>query len=208
MDLKRKNGQARFPAGNVPSLSRRERGQAAIEFLTTYGWAVLVLVIVLVALGWLGVFNVQQQVPDRCTFPFGTVTCADAQVTAFPSQYTTNINRLASITLRNDFRKQINVCAIVCSAGPVGTDGWPIYAGTSRLDCNIGSSSSVVQPGQELTLQPGSNGADCYDAAGRTDAYRTGSRYLGKVYVSYGMPGEQRNARIVAGDLVATVQNA
>jgi len=184
---------------------KKTRGQAAIEFLTTYGWAVLILVVVLIALGWLGIFNVQGQVPDRCAFPIGTLTCLSADVTNPPSQYGI-INRLTSITLRNDFKKQINICSIVCSAGPVGTDGWPVYRDTSLGGCNLGT-NTVVQPGQEVTLLPGGTGSACYDAAGRIDAYGVGSRYSGKVYVSYGMPGEQRNTRIVKGDLVATVQN-
>ncbi|MCX6777790.1 MAG: hypothetical protein NT157_02800, partial [Candidatus Micrarchaeota archaeon] len=48
------------------------KGQAAMEYLMTYGWAILVIVIVLAALLYLGVFNVRP--PEICTFSPG-ITC-------------------------------------------------------------------------------------------------------------------------------------
>ncbi len=41
-------------------------GQAALEFLTTYGWAFMVILIMISALGYFGVLNPGQFVPERC----------------------------------------------------------------------------------------------------------------------------------------------
>ncbi|RLG18950.1 hypothetical protein DRN67_03725, partial [Candidatus Micrarchaeota archaeon] len=68
--------------GSRGAFAMKNRGQAAIEYLSTYGWAVLVIALVLAALVWLGVFNVQGQVQDRCSFPAGSLECHDLKIVA------------------------------------------------------------------------------------------------------------------------------
>lgn len=41
--------------------------QAAIEFITTYGWAFLVMMLAIVVANSFGVFNAGSVMPDRCT---------------------------------------------------------------------------------------------------------------------------------------------
>ncbi|MFQ5531800.1 MAG: hypothetical protein ACE5ES_04255 [Candidatus Nanoarchaeia archaeon] len=55
---------------------RDKRGQAAMEFLMTYGWAILAAVIVIAALAAFGVFSPGSLTPTVCTLsqPFG---CTD-----------------------------------------------------------------------------------------------------------------------------------
>ena len=55
----------------------KKRGQAAIEFLTTYGWAILILIIVIAAIGALGVFS--PKAPNKCdaTSP---IFCSDIKL--------------------------------------------------------------------------------------------------------------------------------
>jgi hypothetical protein len=42
------------------------KGQAAMEFLMTYGWAILAAVIVIAVLAYFGVFSPSTYVPDKC----------------------------------------------------------------------------------------------------------------------------------------------
>lgn len=51
-----------------------KRAQAAMEFLTTYGWAFLVLLASIGGLSYLGVFNVTNFVPDACSLG-SSITC-------------------------------------------------------------------------------------------------------------------------------------
>jgi len=44
-----------------------KKGQAALEFLMTYGWAILAAVIVIGALAYFGVFSPGQYAPETCT---------------------------------------------------------------------------------------------------------------------------------------------
>ena len=56
-------------------------GQAAMEFLMTYGWAILVVLVAIGALAYFGVLSPEKQLPERCMLQAG-VECADAKVTS------------------------------------------------------------------------------------------------------------------------------
>jgi len=57
------------------------KGQAALEFLMTYGWAILVVLIVIGALAYFGVLNPNMLVPPKCTLETG-LSCKDYRITA------------------------------------------------------------------------------------------------------------------------------
>lgn len=42
------------------------RGQAALEFLTTYGWAFLVILVMIGALAYFGILSPDRFLPERC----------------------------------------------------------------------------------------------------------------------------------------------
>lgn len=48
-----------------------KRAQAAMEFLMTYGWAILVVLAAIGALAYFGVLNPSRLVPDRCSVAAG-----------------------------------------------------------------------------------------------------------------------------------------
>jgi hypothetical protein len=48
-----------------------KRAQAAMEFLMTYGWAILVVLVVIGALAYFGVLNPQILLPERCELQQG-----------------------------------------------------------------------------------------------------------------------------------------
>jgi hypothetical protein len=58
----------------------RNKGQAALEFLTTYGWALLVILVMIGALVYFGLLNPSRALPNRCDAPPGFV-CRDFQIT-------------------------------------------------------------------------------------------------------------------------------
>ena len=45
----------------------RKKGQAAMEFLMTYGWAILVVLVAIGALAYFGVLSPDRFLPERCT---------------------------------------------------------------------------------------------------------------------------------------------
>ncbi len=78
----------------------RRRGQAALEYVVTYGWVFVGIALVLGALAYFGVLDPSQWSADRCYF--GTqLSCEDALID-------TSIDEL-SFYLRNNFGKNITV---------------------------------------------------------------------------------------------------
>lgn len=47
------------------------KAQAAMEFLLTYGWAVIVVILMISGLAYLGVLDPSEWVPDKCHFSAG-----------------------------------------------------------------------------------------------------------------------------------------
>ena len=56
-----------------------KRGQAALEFLMTYGWAILIVLIAIGAFAYFGVLNPQRLLPKSCTVVPG-FSCDDFSV--------------------------------------------------------------------------------------------------------------------------------
>ena len=56
-----------------------KKGQAALEFLTTYGWAFLVILIMIGTLAYFGVLNPKGLLPGRCIFS-PEIDCQEFQI--------------------------------------------------------------------------------------------------------------------------------
>jgi len=60
---------------------RDRRAQAALEFLMTYGWAILVVLVVIGALAYFGILNPSILLPEKCTLQMG-MYCKDHRIDA------------------------------------------------------------------------------------------------------------------------------
>ena len=45
-----------------------KKGQAALEFLMTYGWALIMILILIAAISYFGILNPKKIIPDKCVF--------------------------------------------------------------------------------------------------------------------------------------------
>jgi hypothetical protein len=81
-----------------------KKSQAALEFLTTYAWAFLVILIMVGALAYFGILNPGKLLPDRCNFPteFG---CLDYAIT----YGTTGADGTFTIRLKNSVGEPITI---------------------------------------------------------------------------------------------------
>ncbi|MEK6947341.1 MAG: hypothetical protein AABX32_07080 [Nanoarchaeota archaeon] len=91
-----------------------KRAQAALEFLTTYGWAILVILVMIGTLAYFGILNPSKVLPNRCTFG-AEFQCQDYQISA-----TANTLRLR---LKNGVGEPISISAIT-----LGSEGSTQYA--------------------------------------------------------------------------------
>ncbi len=57
-----------------------KKSQAALEFIMTYGWAILVVLVAIGALSYFGVLNPGRYLPAKCTLQPG-IACTDSKVT-------------------------------------------------------------------------------------------------------------------------------
>lgn len=82
------------------SISEGARGQAALEYLMTYGWAILILLIVGIALWQMGVFNAPAT-PPGCS-GFSQLVPIDSQFKSADSNFTVFVTNNAGTKLTLD----------------------------------------------------------------------------------------------------------
>ena len=110
-----------------------KKSQAALEFIMTYGWAILVVLVAIGALAYFGVLNPDRFLPSKCTLSSG-IACIDHKATA--TSLTIYIKNSLGVDINVDAVKA-DQCTALGSQG-VMTNGGP---GTSyTLTCvNSGS---------------------------------------------------------------------
>ena len=111
----------------------KKRAQAALEFIMTYGWAILVVLVAIGALAYFGVLSPDRFLPDKCTLQAG-IACVDHRATS------------ASLTARITNSLGYDIGAIVVSAGSCGTTNSPAtlsngQSGTYTINCVLTSGS-------------------------------------------------------------------
>lgn len=171
-----------------------------MEYLMTYGWAILVIVIVLAALLYLGVFNLGERVPDQCRFKVG-ILCTSAKVSVTDGM---------TLKLQNTLGTTIYVCRMRCSGaaddtGTLVSTGYPILScGTPLVTIPSGQSGTPIDPVAKGCLTDGNAGAgDAPDAAYDS----AGERVRGKVYMWYYEQGDTgTNTQVAVGDLQTSIQ--
>jgi len=87
---------------------KEKRGQAAMEFLMTYGWAILVVLIAIGALAYFGVLNPSKFLPESCTVGPG-IGCDDFKV---------ETTGAATIVLRNGLGQDLTGVTVVIDGNP------------------------------------------------------------------------------------------
>ena len=119
-----------------------KKAQAAMEFLMTYGWALLAVLIVIGALAYLGVLDPTILIPERCTIA-APLNCEDFVVSASierangpdrPAVATTNDVQGIEILLRNGGGKGLHIKSIVASSDALPIDG-AVIAGDENFKC-------------------------------------------------------------------------
>ncbi|MFA6073789.1 MAG: hypothetical protein WC758_06750 [Candidatus Woesearchaeota archaeon] len=166
-----------------------KKGQAALEFLTTYGWAFMVILVMIGALAYFGVLNPQNMVPDSCSITAG-LTCVDAQVNTSD----------ASFSFINNMGEAITVTNLVINRG-----GTEIFNGDPDAVCtfNVGSvgydTVTGIGDGETFSI------AACpYDAVGL--GKKTGQKAKLSFTLTYAKMVDGAYSHDATGTLTATVR--
>jgi hypothetical protein len=121
----------------------KRHGQAALEYLITYGWGFLVIIIVVGALAYFGLFSPSRYIPSRCDF--GTqLECADYKLDSSAGRI--------YVQFRNNFGDDIRVTAVYLfdDAAAKTCPGGSCSAPSSNFVIGKGNVSGVI------TLTPSS----------------------------------------------------
>lgn len=86
------------------------KGQAAMEYIVTYGWALLGLVILIGALTYFGVFNPEDTLPDKC-YLNKDLECLDHQIISDSS------GEYVKLIVKNLKRNDVYISNITCTLG-------------------------------------------------------------------------------------------
>jgi len=93
-------------------LRRKARAQSAMEFLMTYGWAILIMLVVIAVLFYLGIFNPRNVAPNSLTLPAGFSA----------HDYAINQNGGLVLDLGNGQGHPVTITGIACSDQPVSSN--------------------------------------------------------------------------------------
>ncbi|MBS3101269.1 hypothetical protein J4204_03980 [Candidatus Woesearchaeota archaeon] len=108
------------------------KSQAALEFLMTYGWAILVVLVAIGALAYFGVLSPDKFLPAKCTLQAG-IACLDHKATA------------TGVTVRITNSLGFDIDTVSVRAGDCGD--YPITVGsTGQATLANGASFTYVIP--------------------------------------------------------------
>ena len=118
---------------NLQKKVQSKKAQAALEFLTTYGWAFLVILIMIAALSYFGVFDPSRFLPDKCIFGTGIGVCQDFTVLSNGNLVFTIFNNLGSpVVINTNGTIQVNGLATQCNT-PVMNVSFGGYGGNTNV---------------------------------------------------------------------------
>ncbi len=160
-----------------------KKAQAAMEFLMTYGWAILVVLVVIGALAYFGVLSPSTLLPEKCTFPV-SVNCVDHSVS----------QTAVTLVLLNGAGRDMQVNRISASSEALG-------AGSLGVGCSTGAITTVLRNGAKLTFTL--NTGDVAGACNFKDTGRDKNRYNVSVYYSW--LDSTSITHVLPGELLARV---
>ena len=99
-----------------------KKAQAAMEFLMTYGWAILVVLAAIAALAYFGVLSPDRFLPEKCTMPSG-VACLDFSVNAASNSITLSLQNAAGFDMSSAALNisDLTPAGLSCTQSPMGT---------------------------------------------------------------------------------------
>jgi hypothetical protein len=169
--------------------------QTSVEYLSTYAWAFLALIVTVAALSLFGVFDADTYVPEVCESG-SQISCEDS-ILIIDGMSATMV-----LQLRNNFPRNINVTKVELTGDTLVGTGIPSYGVVepgSTIDVPISNGSVSLQEGEKYLVPytihfSREGGVTEYSTTGRATMralpLNTGVNYCGDVVVD-ASSGEQ-----------------
>ncbi len=166
---------------NLFDNSKNQKQQAAVDFMVSYGIAILVVAISIYVVLRLGVFSNNLSQPSCVASP--SFACGSTEL---------NSNGLLTFTLTQAIGGAINITAVACSSGLNVTGNWPQYGNTKVQKYSVATSdypNNAIQYG--LVMYSGSSAQvsiNCYGLLGLATG-SLGTPYTGYIWLNYTFSG-------------------
>ena len=148
------------------------KAQSAMEYLMTYGWAILIIAVILAALDFLGVFNTGTFIGPSCLATPGYL-CSNPVMTA-----NANGPNLLSFNFEQDTGQPIYEVSFACAASSNSSTGLPT-ANTANV---FQFATSVMSSGSSLNI----SGMQCYGSnANLFQDHSIGTVFSGTLWIRY-----------------------
>jgi phage tail protein X len=144
------------------------RAQAAMEFLTTYGWTFLAIILAVAGLSYFGVFDIGRVLPDGCVIESPDLTCGDIFLLDNNGPSDNNHDELV-LTLTNNARQAMNLTEVRIVEKSLPEDNFCVTTGSNNplqldVEGTSGSTSVILNPGTTYSLY-----ANLIDGSGRSN---------------------------------------
>lgn len=176
---------------HLPFFSKRAQG--ALEFLMTYGWAFLVILIMIGALAYFGVLSPTKFLPERCTFG-SQFLCKDYLLS------TDGTTADVTTKLQNNLGQAIIITSGTTTSSPEGFGGCTIDV-TDTDGTSIVDGAGTVSDGAYFIVKA----TDCSTLGGMV----SGSKYKISInVVYYAATSSSDFSHTIQGELFANVEEA
>ena len=159
-----------------PSAIRPSKAQSSLEYLMTYGWAVIIIAVALSALYVFGVLNPSAFVSQQCLLPAG-LSCTIVGM---------GTNGLITVNVYQSLGSQVSITSVACSTNDTFTN-IPAYSGNQI----------VLRPGANATLA-----IQCYSGTSPA-SLQVGSVFTGYVILNYTQTSVSGFPHTVSGRVLA-----
>jgi hypothetical protein len=116
-----------------------KRGQAAVEYLITYGWAFAVILAAIGVLSYFGFLNPDRYIPDSCEFG-EQLQCSDFFMDDSGSLF---------LRFRNNFEESITITDISSTEGDVTYTGGAVDIGRGEIVRVDSTTSRTIFEGEK-----------------------------------------------------------
>ncbi len=123
-----------------------KKGQAAMEFMATYGWALLAIVVAISALATFGVLNADKFIPERCLM-FPGVACLSHKATVDTTTVVLQ-NSIGQTMLITNL--EVGSCTAYTSATSISNGGKSTFTLTG---CDNGATGSKLKTDINMTYR-------------------------------------------------------
>ena len=144
-----------------------KKGQAAMEFLMTYGWVLLVVLIAIAALAFFGVLNPSRFLPMSCNLGVG-FSCVDFKVDDDMEPTTGGTQSGIDIIVQNGIGKNLDLFVVYTDTDSQECAGW--FGGIALNTVDLGYGNELFADGEKKRIkirekdQPiTKNGIRCYN---------------------------------------------